>query len=211
MTLKGLELKPSDVLNMDSVIGLILSLQRESGDIPWHTDGKTDPWDLVETIMGLNVGGEYAASYRAFEWLKEKQNDDGSWYSSYISGVPEDRTCETHMAAYIAVGLFHTWLINKDEQLLDQMWPTMEKAIDYAISLQVQGGEIYWAKSPEGKVDPMSLLTGSSSIYMSLKCAIAIARMMGKQKPEWETSFESLGTSIRENIHHYKGLGIVTK
>ncbi len=203
MALKGFEVKPSDVLNIDSVIELILSLQRKSGDIPWHTGGKTDPWDLVETIMGLNIGRQFTTSYRAFEWLKNIQNDDGSWYSSYIDGVPKDRTCETHMAAYFAVGLFHTWLINKDEQLLNQMWPSMERAIEYAISLQIKSGEIYWAKSPEGKVDPMSLLTGSSSIYMSLKCAITISRILGKRKPEWEHSFEALGRSIRENIHHY--------
>ncbi|MCF6249569.1 MAG: phenyltransferase domain-containing protein, partial [Desulfobacula sp.] len=203
MALKGFEVKSSDVMNMDSVIELILSLQRKSGDIPWHTDGKTDPWDLVETIMGLNIGGQFAASCRAFEWLKKMQNDDGSWYSSYIDSEPEDKTCETHMAAYFAVGLFHAWLINKDIQLLNYMWPAMERAIEYATSLQIKSGEIYWAKSPEGEIDPMSLLTGSSSIFMSLKCAIAISRVLGKQKPEWERSFEMLGRSIRENIHHY--------
>ncbi len=194
---------PSQALNVDSVVRFIQSLQRPSGDIPWHIDGKTDPWDLVESIMGLNVGQAFDASFKAFEWLKNNQNPDGSWYSSYINGKPEDRTCETHMAAYIAVGLFHTWLLTRQTDFLSSMWPTMEKGIEYAISLQTHTGEIYWAKSPEGKVDPMSLLAGSSSIFMSLKSALAIASILGKRKKTWEVAFKNLGQSIQDNIHTY--------
>ncbi|MFA5904546.1 MAG: phenyltransferase domain-containing protein [Desulfobacula sp.] len=203
MALRGPKLNTSDALNIDSVIGFILSLQRENGDIPWHVDGKTDPWDLVETIMGLNIGGRFEASSLAFEWLKKIQNPDGSWYSSYINGEPGDKTCETHMAAYISVGLFHAWLINRDTDLLKRMWPTMEKAMAYALSLQAETGEIFWARSPEGKVDPMALLSGSSSIYLSLKCALSIAFILGKKGVSWETAFHKLGTSIRENTHNY--------
>ncbi len=203
MLQKTLRIKTSESLNIDSIINFLLTLQRESGDIPWHIDGKTDPWDLVESIMGLNIGKQFKASYLAFEWLKKKQNSDGSWYSSYINGKPEDKTCETHMAAYISVGLFHTWLINKDTKFLEEYWPTMEKAINYALSMQTETGEIFWAKSPEGIVDHMSLLTGASSIFMSLKCAIAIADILGKEQPSWEISFEKLGKSITENMHNY--------
>ncbi len=203
MSLKGPKIQTAETLNIDSVISFILSLQRESGDIPWHKEGKTDPWDLVETIMGLNIDRQFEASYRAFKWLKNKQNPDGSWYSSYNNGEPGDKTCETHMAAYISVGLFQTWLINKDTAFLEQMWLVMEKGINYAISLQTDNGEIYWAKSPEGKVDPMSLLAGSSSIFMSLKCALAISNILGKRQIIWETAFNKLGMSIRENTHNY--------
>ena len=203
MVLKSPGIKPSDTLNIDSVVSFILTLQRKTGDIPWHINGKTDPWDLVETIMGLNIGKRFDASYRAFEWLRNIQNPDGSWYSSYINGTPGDRTCETHMAAYISVGLFHTWLMNKDTAFLGYFWPTMEKGINYAISLQTKDGEIYWARSPEGRVDPMALLTGASSIFMSLKCALAIAGILGKRRASWETAFAKLGKSIKENIHTY--------
>ena len=195
--------RPFSVLNIDSVAGMIASLQKCSGDIPWHVDGKTDPWDLVESIMGLNIGGYHGEARLAFHWLKENQNPDGSWFSSYVNGVPEDRTCETHMACYIAVGLFHTYLVTRDIPLLEQYWPTLEKGIEFALNLQTTTGEIYWAKSPEGKVDPMSLLAGSSSIFMSLKCALAIASALGLKKSSWEQAFKSLGASIQENLHVY--------
>jgi hypothetical protein len=203
MKLKEAKIKSCSDLNIASVAQVIADLQEKSGDIPWHCDGKTDPWDLVESAMGLNVGGLFRESNAAFQWLKINQNSEGSWYSSYINGHPENRTCETHMSSYIATGLFHTWLTNKDSAFLEDMWMTMEKGVDFAISFQTPGGEIYWAKSPEGVVDPMSLLSGSSSIFMSLKCAIAICAILGKRKKSWEIAFKKLGASIRENLHNY--------
>ncbi len=79
----------------------------------------------------------------------------------------------------------------------------MKKSIDFAISLQTSGGEIFWAKSPEGKIDPMALLSGASSIYMSLKCAIAIAGILKKPSLDWEKAFLKLENSIRNNTQIY--------
>jgi hypothetical protein len=203
MAMIGPKLDASEIMNIDSVVQLIVSLQRKSGDIPWHTGGKTDPWDLIESIMGLNIGRKFDHAYRAFEWLKQKQNKDGSWFSSYMDGEPLDRTRESHMAAYISVGLFHTWLMNKDTEFVKSMWEVVEQGIEYALSLQTERGEIYWAKSPEGKVDPMSLMAGSSSIYLSLKCAIVLAGIVGTPKPHWQTAFKKLGRSLNEHRHQY--------
>jgi hypothetical protein len=60
---------------------------------------------------------------------------------------------------------------------------------------------VHWAISPEGKVDPMALLTGSSSIYMSLKCALAIAKTLGHPEPAWESALMLLGNAIRNKPH----------
>ena len=203
MDLKNRRPRPHLSLNIDSVTRLIARLQRESGEIPWHVDGKTDPWDLVESAMGLNIGGLTESSRQAFQWMAAHQNGNGSWYSSYINGIPDDRTMETNMAAYIATGLLHTWLITRDTAFINAMWSCMEKAIDFSISLQTGSGEIYWARSPEGNIDPMALLTGCSSIYMSLKCALTLAALLGKRRPLWETAFHKLGRSLREDISLY--------
>ncbi|MBF0231723.1 MAG: phenyltransferase domain-containing protein [Desulfamplus sp.] len=228
MDIKNLELQPSSALNIDSLAGMIADLQHTSGEIPWHEGGKTDPWDLVESAMGLNIGGLSKEADLAFQWMVKKQNENGSWFSSYINGVPEDRTMETNMSAYIATGVFHTWLIRQNkhnhliskgqkidsisslddcglhaQDFLQKMWPCVQKGIDFAISLQTDRGEIYWAKSPQGNVDPMALLTGSSSIFMSLKCALSIAHLLGIKMPRWEKAFEKLGSTIKNNIHIY--------
>ncbi len=190
-------------LNIHSVAQAIAALQRPNGDIPWHTDGKTDPWDLVESAMGLNIGGNPQAACHAFEWLAKTQNPDGAWFSAYVDGTPEDRTSESHMACYLAVGLLHTHLITGDVAMLERFWPTMEKGIEFALALQTDTGEIYWARDPKGKADPMALLTGSSSIFMSLKCALTIAHLLGHSRPAWETAWERLGASLSGNLHVY--------
>jgi len=203
MDLKQFSAQPSNVLNIDSAARFIALLQRSSGEIPWYEGGKTDPWDLVEAAMGLTIGGFHRESLHAFQWMADNQNPDGSWFSSYINGRPEDSTRETNMSAYIATGVFHTWLVRKDLPFLEAMWPCVKRAMDFAISLQTDRGEIFWAKSPDGEVDPMALLTGCSSIYVSLKCANALAAILEKPQKPWETAFDKLGASLKNSIHIY--------
>ncbi|HMA67473.1 MAG TPA: phenyltransferase domain-containing protein, partial [Desulfosalsimonadaceae bacterium] len=135
------------------------------------------------------------------DWLAEMQLADGSWYASYLDGKPLDKTRETNLSSYVAVGVLHYYLISGDNAFLIQMWPTVRAAIDFALELQAPSGEIYWAKSPELEIDPMALLTGSSSIYMSLKCALSIAGILGEESPEWKQGLRRLGEAICNGYH----------
>jgi uncharacterized protein (DUF608 family) len=186
MKLKPSKLKQALAVDIEAIAELIVEIQKENGEIPWAHGDKTDPWDHVEAAMGLSIGGFFSESKKAFTWLMENQLEEGSWYASYRNGNPEDMTRDTNMSSYIAVGLFHYFLISKDLAFLKHMWPTLSRAIEFAISLQTNEGEIHWAKSPEGIIDPMALLTGSSSVFMSLKCALVISRLLGIDKPLWE-------------------------
>jgi hypothetical protein len=184
-------------VDVDAVCRLIAATQLPSGEIPWSTGDKTDPWDHVEAAMGLVVGGYLEQARRAFYWLRSMQLADGSWFAAYRNGIPEDQTRETNMSAYIAVGVYHYWLITADRGFLEAMWDTVRKAINFAINHQTANGEIYWAISPQGKVDPMALLTGCSSVYMSLKCASAIAVELGMTQKAWIQAYRRLGDAIR--------------
>lgn len=184
-------------VDIDAVCRLIAATQLPSGEIPWSRGDKTDPWDHVEAAMGLVIGGCLEAARQAFFWLRANQLADGSWYAAYRSGAAEDRTRETNMSAYIAVGVFHYWLITRDRVFLESMWETVRRAVDFAVSHQSAHGEIYWAVSPQGQVDRMALLTGSSSIFMSLKCAIAIAAELGMATLPWAEALDRLGDAIR--------------
>ncbi len=197
MELKISRREHSPPVDIDVLAASIIDGQRESGEIPWFEGGKTDPWDHVESAMGLSIGGYFKEARQAFRWLSSVQLDDGSWYSAYRMGEPEDMTRESNMSSYMAVGLFHHYLITKDVHFLAEMWPSLSAGIDFAISLQAPSGEIYWARDPQGTIDPMALLTGSSSIHMSLKCALAIAALLGKSRPDWLSAFARLGDAIR--------------
>ena len=188
-------------LDVDAICNLIAQTQMTSGEIPWCRGQKTDPWDHVEAAMGLGIGGYLTQAQRAFEWLACKQHQDGSWYSSYMQGIPEDKTRDANMSSYLAVGVFHHYLITADIYFLKQMWKPVSQAINFSLGLQTSSGAIHWAISPEGRVDPMALLTGSSSIYMSLKCALAIAKILGNPVPGWHAALIKLGEAIKHKPH----------
>jgi hypothetical protein len=189
--------------DLAAVSAQIASTQRRSGEIPWCKKGKTDPWDHVEAAMGLAIGGYLDQSKNAYKWLKNIQLNDGSWYTNYIKGSVYEKTRETNMSAYIAVGVFHYYLITRDMKFLSYMWPTVKAAIDFVLSLQAPAGEIFWAVSPKEKIDRMALLTGCSSIYLSLKCALAIARCLNHVKPAWENARNLLNSAINHRPYAF--------
>lgn len=184
-------------IDIELMADFIASLQKPSGEIPWSEGGKTDPWDHVESAMALSVAGRLQEAKRAFFWLEETQLADGSWWSATRNGIPEDKTRESNFASYMAVGIYHYYLITRDIEPLHHFWRTMERGVDYAIGLQMESGEISWARNPEGLIDHMALLTGSSSVYMSLKCAIVIGNLLGEKRPDWEKALGKLGNAIR--------------
>jgi hypothetical protein len=190
-------------IDFEAITSLIAGVQRPDGEIPWSAGDKTDPWDHVEAAMGLNVAGRKLDARAAFQWLAARQLEDGSWYSAYRLGEPEDRTRETNMAAYIAVGVYHDFLLHDEPAFLREMWPVIDKAMEFVLDMQAPGGEIYWAKSPQGVVDTMALLTGSSSVFTSLKCALAAAREIGLERPRWQAALERLGEALRLRPHSF--------
>jgi hypothetical protein len=188
-------------INIKAVAGLIVKTQKKSGEIPWFPDDKADPWDHVEAAMGLGVGGYLEEARLAFRWMAESQLSDGSWYASYRDSRPDDRTRDSNISSYVAVGVFHHYLLTGDKSFLETMWPVVEAAITFTLEFQAPGGEFYWAKSPEGTIDPMALLTGSSSIFMSLKCAIAIAQCLDFKRPSWHKALLTLGHALLHKRH----------
>ena len=77
------------------------------------------------------------------------------------------------------------------------MWPVVDRAIEFVLDLQQPRGEILWARHPDGTPWSFALLTGSSSIAHSLRCAIAIAQELGQERPDWELSLGQLAHAIR--------------
>ena len=188
-------------IDVEQVASFIARAQLSSGEIPWGEGQKSDPWDHVESAMGLCVGGYLKEAKLAFKWLADMQLNDGSWFTAYRQGTVQDKTRDANLSSYIAVGLFHYYLITEDNAFLNEMWPSLQSAINFALSLQTPLGEIFWAISPEGNVDRMALLTGSSSIYMSIKCALAISKILGLCMPVWQIALNKLGEAIKYKPH----------
>ena len=188
--------KNPPAIEMPSLVSQILDAQQDDGAILWWSGHKVDPWDHVESIMGLTTGGAFHQAQKGFEWLVRNQLPDGSWYSSYQNGQPLERTRETHHAAYVAVGLYHYFLATGDDTLIADMWETVHKAMGFALRYQTAQGSINWALAPDGRPDKMALLTGCSSIRFSLECALRLAEQMGHPYPEWQSASDALTACI---------------
>jgi hypothetical protein len=191
----------------ETVAGL-LALQRPNGAIPWFHGHHLDPWDHVETAMALDAAGEHEAAERAYGWLAAQQNEDGSWYAAYDDTggevtVPADLSRETNFCAYAAVGIWHHYLAAGDDNFLDVMWPVVHAAVEFVLELQQPGGELGWKREADGTPVNDALLTGCSSIYQALRCALAIAEEREEPQPDWELAAGALGHAIRSHPERF--------
>ena len=152
----------------------ILSCQDSEGGIRWEPNSKLDPWDHIESAMGLDVLGFEAESKNAYNWLRAYQESDGSWLSLFYSSE-KNTLKETNFSSYIAVGMWHHFKNFKNKNFLNEFWPVLDAAIEFTLSAQSEHGDFFWAKDNKNWLDD-SLKTGCSSIYMSLLCYKKIAK-----------------------------------
>ena len=186
---------------VEQTAAAIAAIQLRCGAIPWFRGHMLDAWNHVEAAMALDVAGRHDEALAAYDWLRDNQNPDGSWYRSYresSSGEmsPDDFGRESNHAAYLAVGMLHRLLVTGDEAFVDRMWPTLTAALDFVLRLQLPGGEIRWAVNPDDTPSPMSLLTGCSSMFHGLRCALDLARRRNEPQPDWELAAAMLGHAV---------------
>lgn len=177
----------------------IAELQLPSGQIPWFPGGHCDPWNHVETAMALDTVGLHDEAVAAYGWLRDIQELDGSWYQYYLNDAVEQDKFDANTIAYIAVGVWHHWLLTGDRSFLDEYWPVVDAAVEWVLKLQRPAGDIVWARHADGTPFSFSLLTGSSSISHSLKAAVAIANELGHERPSWRPATSTLCACIRDN------------
>lgn len=175
----------------------IAEWQLPNGMVPWFPGGHADPWNHVEAAMALALGNRVAEAERAYDWLVGLQRPDGAWHQYYVEDGIEDDKFDANVVAYVAAGVWHHWLLTTDRGFAETLWPVVEKAIDFVLDLQEPRGEILWARHADGTPWPFALLTGSSSICHSLRCAIALAELLGHERPDWELSAARLAHVIR--------------
>jgi len=186
-------LTPRDI---EATLEAIEAAQAPDGCIPWYEGGHADPWDHVECAMALDLGGRHDAVARAYEWLQKTQNADGSFAFYYRDGSVEDPKLDANHSTYLATGIWHHFCLTGDTGFLEETWPMVERAIDFALDLQQPGGEITWMRLPDGTLGDYALLTSSSCVHLSLRCAIAIAEQLGHERPDWELSLGSLAHAV---------------
>ena len=175
----------------------ILDLQQGDGAIPWHDGGVFDAWNHVEAAMGLAVAGHAEAARRAFLYLAETQERDGSWWGTYHGDTSGKKIRDTNFCAYIATGIWHSYLLTGDRTVLAEFWPVVAGALGFVLSLQTDDGDIRWAARDAHTQEDDALIAGCASIYKSLECGILIADALGKPSRDWQLARARLGDALR--------------
>jgi hypothetical protein len=175
----------------------IAEVQRHDGMIPWSAGGHCDPWNHVEAAMGLTAGGFYKEALLAYQWLADTQLPDGSWFNYYLPGIGvKDPRLDTNVCAYVATGAWHHFRVTGDIAVLGAMWPVVDRALSFVLRWQRDDGTVLWSIDPDGRPGRYPLLTGSSSIYHALRCGVACAEALGRERPDWELAAGRLAHAI---------------
>lgn len=172
----------------------IAGMQEPSGALPWFPGGKTDPWDHVESAMALSACGLRREAEDAYEWSRRTQRADGSWPIELRAGHVVDPGVDSNFCAYIAVGVWHHFLMFDDAAFLRRMWPTVRAAIDRTLVFARDDGAFRWAADHDsGAMFPNALITGNASIFSALDCAVRIAEILDEPRQSWERARRGLG------------------
>ena len=178
----------------------IKSIQYKSGAIPSNEDGTHDPWDHIESIMGLNIYKDIEASKSAFNWLTHHQNSDGSWYAKYYKTDAIEKNKPTHFSPYIAVAALHFFRIFNDINFLQSIWSSIELAVNFSVELQQDNGTIPWSINNNNQIENDYLLTGCSSILKSIECGIALSKILNQTEniEKWKKAHLLLSNAIQD-------------
>ena len=175
----------------------IAEWQLPNGMIPWFPGGHADAWNHVEAAMALDIMGMHDQARAAYQWLADMQRPDGSWHQYYLADSIEQDKLDANCVAYVAAGIWHHYLITGDRAWLESNWEMVDKGIEFVLELQTPRGEIIWARHADGTPWSFALLTGSSSMSHSIRCAVAIAEELGHERPDWELGAAMLTHVIR--------------
>ncbi|MEZ5094185.1 prenyltransferase [Nocardioides sp.] len=185
----------------------IVAMQEPTGAIPWTPGGHTDVWNHVEATMALVATGRREAADRAVDWVLGLQRGDGSWPLKVEQGVVTDPSGDTNATAYVAVGVWHHWLVRGDRGLVQHAWPAVRRGLDWVVARQLPFGGIAWSQEwrdgRPARVNEEALLTGSSSIHHALRAGLALAALVGDPQPEWELAAGRLGHAIRRHADRF--------
>ena len=109
------------------------------------------------------------------------QRADGSFPMKIVDGEAEDERGDVNMTAYVAVGLWHHWLVRRDLRFVQRYWPTVRAALDWVVAQQAFGG-ISYTPTEDYACSPAARASTS-------RCAPA------SRSPTWSTTRSPSGSS----------------
>lgn len=170
--------KDKKVKDLITALGsFILSKQSQDGSIPSSDDGSHDPWDHLESVMGLIVAKEYEGALAGINWMLNAQNRDGSWYNTYKGTRPIHKNKQSNHAAYLATTVYHFYLATNDFSIIEKTYPALKNAYSFLKTMISPTGAFAWNMDEDGIIASDFLIAGNSSIFKSLECLFHISQL----------------------------------
>ena len=156
-----------------------------------------DPWNHVEAAMALDVAGLHGEAERAYEWLAAVAAPRRLVAPYYLADGVEDAKLDTNVIAYVAAGRVAPLAAHRRPRLPrdDVAGRRASHRLRARPADAPRRDHLGPARRRHAVV--LALLTGSSSICHSLRCAIALAEQLGHERPDWELSAATLGRRHR--------------
>ena len=177
----------------------LASCQERDGAIGWERRRHVDAWNHVEAAMALTAFDQAEAADAAYGWLRVSQRPDGTWPMRSTRGEVQDGSADTNQVAYVAVGLWHHWLVRGERAFVERMWPTVVRALDWVAARQLEWGGIAWNEAVDGELWDTALLAGSSSIVHSLDCGVLLGDLLGVDTSGWRGVRQRLAAAVRDD------------
>ena len=169
------------------------------------TAGTAIPWNHVEAAMALTVTGLRRRGPRRLSLAgASTQLGDGSWFNYYVGERREGRASR-HQRVRLRRGRCSTTtsLATDDVDFAARMWPDGRARDRLRAALAARRRHRFAGRSTRsGRRETYALLTGSSSIFHSLRCAVALAERLGFAKPR---SGSSRAGRLGHAVAHHPG------
>ena len=175
-------------------VDAIASVQLPDGNIPWIPGGHTDPWNLVEAAMALDVGGRHdEARARVRVAARACSAPTARWHAYYLGDEVEDPTLDTNVTCYVANGVWHHYLATGDTAFLERALARRRARDRLRARLPARDRRDRVARRRPRRRRAAHRLVEHPP---QLRCAIAIAERLGHERPDWELSLGSLAIAI---------------
>ena len=133
------------MLSDDEILGTarwIAAHQHASGEIYWWEGDKADPWNHTHAAMAMLLADLRDEADTAYRFLADTQAVNGGWAMERRDGRAVDESQDSNQAAYIATGAWFHFAATGDRRFLEELWPTVERAINFVADMQDESGAI---------------------------------------------------------------------
>ena len=189
------------------MINWIEKNQSSSGMIYWDEKKNFDAWDHFECLTALAILGRKDSFLKGLNWFLDNLSKDNQIFSSYKGKKITQNYYELHHAIYFSVPLLQGFYIFEEIELLKKNFETLKNIVEKTINSRDNYGFFYWAEK-DGKFQDNSLISATSSIYLSFKASIEIYKLLKKDTELLEDIIKSIEQQFIGDMSRFNRDGV---